>query len=67
MAPETLRGRKLEDQIDKLKRVLEYVLKKMQKIGDYEVSEFTAFAGIELGVWVLKADGSVSITWEKSD
>lgn len=63
---QTIKGKDLEDQIDKLKRVLEYALKKMQKLGDYELTEFAATAGIELGAWILKADGAVSFTWEKS-
>jgi hypothetical protein len=64
-APKTLKGKDFEDQIDKLKRALEAVLKKMQKLGDYEINEFTAKVGIELGIFILKADGSISITWEK--
>ena len=61
----TIKGEDLEKQIDKLKQVLEYALKKMQKLGNYELSEFTASAGVELGAWILKADGSVSFKWEK--
>ena len=63
---ETIKGKDLEDQIDKLKRILEYALKKMQKLGDYELTEFTASAGIELGAWILKSDGAVSFQWKKS-
>lgn len=61
----TIKGDKLQDQIDKIKNVLEYSLKRMQKLGDYELTEFTASAGIELGAWILKADGGVSFKWEK--
>ena len=62
---ETLKGRDMTDQIRKIKRALEYMLEQMQKLGDYEVSEFTCSAGIEIGAWVLKANGSVSMTWKK--
>ena len=61
-----LSGKDLTDQIDKLKKALEYMLGKMQKLGDYKLSEFTATAGVELGVWIFKADGSIQMKWTKS-
>jgi hypothetical protein len=61
-----LSGKDLTDQLDKLKRAIEYMLRKMQKLGDYELSEFTATAGVELGVWIFKADGSIQMKWTKS-
>jgi hypothetical protein len=60
-----LKGRDLTDQLDKLKSVIEYMLRKMEKIGDYELSEFSAKAGIEMGAWVLKANGSIEMKWKK--
>ncbi|MGD8544936.1 MAG: hypothetical protein PVH12_02070 [Candidatus Bathyarchaeota archaeon] len=60
-----LKSKDLTDQLDKLKRVIEYMLEKMQKIGVYELSEFTATAGVELGVWIFKAEGSVQMKWTK--
>lgn len=60
-----LQGRDFTDQLDKLKLAIEYMLKKMEKLGDYELSEFTAKAGVEMGVWVLKANGSIEMTWKK--
>lgn len=63
---ETLKSKDMQEQIDKIKRVLEYVLKQMQVLGDYEISEFTASASIEAGAWILKANGAVSITWNKA-
>jgi hypothetical protein len=64
-APAILKGRDLTDQLDKLKKALEYMLNKMQKLGGYELSEFTATAGVELGAWILTAKGSVEMKWEK--
>jgi hypothetical protein len=61
-----LKSRDLTDQLDKLKKALEYMLRKMQKLGDYELSEFTAKAGVELGVWIFKADGAIEMKWTKS-
>lgn len=61
-----LRGRDLTDQIDRLKTAIEYMLEKMEKLGHYQLSEFTATAGIELGAWIFKADGSISMKWTKS-
>lgn len=61
----SLKGKDLTDQIDKLKRAIEYMLRKMEKLGKYELSEFTATAGIELGAWIFKADGSISMKWTK--
>jgi len=64
-AIKSLKGADFENQIDKLKNALEQILKKMQNLGDYEISEFTATAGMKLSAWVLTADGSVTITWKK--
>jgi hypothetical protein len=61
-----LRGRDFTDQLDKLKSAIEYMLKKMEKLGDYELSEFTAKVGVEMGVWVFKADGSIEMKWTKT-
>ena len=62
---ERLSGKDLTDQLEKLKKALEYVLKKMQRLGDYELSEFTATAGVELGAWIFKADGAIQMKWKK--
>jgi len=60
-----LKGRDFAEQLDKLKRAIEYMLGKMQKLGNYELSEFTAKAGVEAGIWVLKANGSIEMKWAK--
>lgn len=61
-----LKGRDFADQLDKLKSAIEYMLKEMEKLGDYELSEFTAKAGVEAGFWVLKANGSIEMKWTKA-
>jgi hypothetical protein len=61
-----LKGRDFADQLDNLKSAIEYMLKKMEKLGDYELSEFTAKAGVEAGFWVLKANGSIEMKWTKA-
>lgn len=61
-----LKGRDFSDQLDKLKSAIEYMLKKMEKLGDYELSEFTAKVGVEMGMWVFKADGSIEMKWTKT-
>lgn len=61
-----LKGKDFDDQLDRLRRAIEYMLEKMQKLGDYELSEFTATVGVELGVWVFKANGSITMKWTKS-
>jgi hypothetical protein len=61
-----LKGKDFTDQLDKLKSAIEYMLGKMAILGDYELSEFTAKAGVELGAWVLKADGSIEMKWTKA-
>jgi hypothetical protein len=60
-----IKGPDFSDQLDKLKSAIEYMLKKMEKLGDYELSEFTATAGVEAGFWVLKANGSIEMKWAK--
>jgi hypothetical protein len=60
-----IKGREFGDQLDKLKKAIEYMLEKMQKLGDYELSEFTAKAEIQAGLPVLKATGSIEMKWTK--
>jgi hypothetical protein len=60
-----LKGNDLTSQIDKLKKTVEHMLGKMQKFGDYELSEFTASLGVELGALVFKANGSIQMKWMK--
>jgi molecular chaperone GrpE (heat shock protein) len=56
-----------EDKIDKLVKVLQYVLNKMKDLSDdYQLEEFTATVGVELNALLLKPDGGISITWERS-
>jgi len=62
-----LSGKDLTDQLDKLKRAIEYMLGKMQKLGAYELSEFTTTIGVELGVWIFKANGSIQMNWTKPE
>lgn len=67
MQLESIRGDEIEDQLDKIKQVLEYALKEMSQLGDYTLNEFTAKVGSELGAWILTADGSIALTWKKPD
>jgi len=59
-----LKGVDVEAQLEKLKLAVERMLGKMKKIGDYELSEFTAHVGGEL---VFKADGFIEMTWKKPE
>ena len=60
-----LKGGELVGQLDKLKKAIESMLGKMQKFSDYELSEFTASLGVELGALVFKANGSIQMKWTK--
>ena len=42
------------------------ILHKMEKIGVYELSEITVKMGIECGVLIFNADGSIQMTWKKT-
>ena len=59
------RVRDIADQLDKIKKAIDLMLKKMENIGTYELSEFTATVGVEAGVVVFKATGEISMTWKK--
>lgn len=61
-----LKGKDFSDQLEKIKKAVNIVLQKMEKIGAYELREFTATAGIEAGILVFKATGEISMTWKKS-
>ena len=59
-----VKAKDIEDQLPKIKKVLEHVIKNMQTLGNYELTSFTASASITEDVWVLSATGEVSFTWE---
>ena len=61
----SIKGKDFTEELKKIKKAIEYILSEMQTIGTYELSEFTATAGVEASVWVLKANGSVSMKWTK--
>ena len=63
----SIKGKDFADQLDKLKLAVEHMLRKMEKVGDYELSEITAKAGVELGAWIFKADGSIEMKWTKPE
>lgn len=66
MTSAQLRGKSLDDQIDKLVRALKRILEKMMDISDdFHITEFTAKAGVELGALILKADGGIEVKWER--
>jgi hypothetical protein len=61
----SLKGVDFAGQIDKLKSAIENLLGKMEKFGAYELTDITAKVGIELGVLIFKADGSIEMKWSK--
>ena len=64
----SLKGKDLENEIDKLVSALKYMLEKTKDIhGEYKLTEFTATAGLKLGVWILEANGGVTLKWEYKD
>jgi hypothetical protein len=60
-----LKGKDIADQLEKIKKAINLMLKKMEKVGDYELTEFTATVGVEAGVVVFKATGEIAMTWKK--
>jgi hypothetical protein len=61
----SIKGKDFADQLDKLKLAVEHLVREMEKVGDYELSEITAKAGVELGAWIFKADGSIEMKWTR--
>ena len=61
----SIKGKDFAEQLEKLKKAIAYMLREMQTIGGYELSEFTATAGVEASVWVLKANGAIEMKWTK--
>ncbi len=60
-----VKGVNIVAQLEKMKTAIKKMLQKMEKIGDYELSEFTVTVGIEAGILIFKTDGSIEMTWKK--
>ena len=60
-----LKGADVVAQLEKLRLAISAMLQKMEKIGAYELSEFTATVGVEAGILIFKANGSIEMTWKK--
>lgn len=60
-----VKGKDLQKEMDKIKSLIDDILNRMKKIGDYELSEFTASFGIEAGIWVFTTKGGITFTWKK--
>jgi hypothetical protein len=61
----TIKGQDFANQFDKIKKAIEYMLGQMETLGHFELSEFTATAGLEANVFFLKADGSIEMKWTR--
>jgi len=59
----SIRQKDFDDQLEKLKKAVERVLARMQKLGKLELSEITAKAELSGGLPVFKATGSIEMKW----
>jgi len=57
----------IEDQLEKIKQILKKCLTKLEEVNGYELNNFEVGLSLRAGFWVITADGSITLTYEKKD
>jgi len=55
----------LEDQLEKIKKVLEKCLEKLKGVRDYDLNSFEVGLSLRAGFFIITAEGSITLTYEK--
>ena len=55
----------IEDQLDKIKQILEKCLTKLKDVKDYELDSFEVGLSLRAGFFIISAEGSITLTFEK--
>lgn len=55
----------IEDQLDKIKQILEKCLAKLKDVKDYELDSFEVGLSLRAGFFIISAEGSITLTFEK--
>ena len=57
----------LEDQLEKIKKILEKCLEKLKGVQDYDLSSFEVGLSLRAGLFIVTAEGSITLTYEKKE
>ena len=60
-----IRVKDIEDQLDKIKQILEKCLAKLKDVEDYELDSFEVGLSLRAGFFIISAEGSITLTFEK--
>ena len=55
----------IEDQLDKIKQILEKCLAKLKDVKDYKLDSFEVGLSLRAGFFIISAEGSITLTFEK--
>lgn len=57
--------KKLEDQLERIKQILEKCLEKLKDVKDYELDNFEVGLSLRAGFFIVSAEGSITLSYEK--
>ena len=57
----------IENQLEKIKQILKKCLTTLEEVNGYELDNFEIGLSLRAGFWVITADGSITLTYEKKD
>ena len=57
----------LEDQLEKIKKILQKCLEKLKGVQDYDLSGFEVGLSLRAGFFIMTAEGSITLTYEKKE
>ena len=55
----------IEDQLQKIKQILEKCLAKLKDVNGYELDNFEVGLSLRAGFFIISAEGSITLTFEK--
>jgi len=57
--------KKIEDQLEKIKQILEKCLEKLKDVRDYELDNFEVGLSLRAGFFIISTEGSITLSYEK--
>lgn len=57
--------KKIEDQLERIKQILEKCLEKLKDVKDYELDNFEVGLSLRAGFFIVSAEGSITLSYEK--
>ena len=57
--------KKVEDQLERIKQILEKCLEKLKDVEGYELDNFEVGLSLRAGFFIVSAEGSITLSYEK--